>query len=484
MRSTFFRIFISMVILLFASFTILASSFATLAFRFNNEEREAALERNADIIVSALESNILNGRIHVNQIIRYLLRFSAEFSGYHVVLVGLNGSIVATSDYPEVMSSETLWVGREQVQQTLMNGRYADTGTLGGLYSSEYYSVGKPVAGSDGRVAGAIFVSSSIKNFGNMLTGFIRLFFTASATVLLTAWVFAYLSAQKMSSPLKATAAAAREFARGNLSVRVDENLPDTELKELASSFNNMAQALEQTEERRRDFIANISHELKTPMTSIGGYVDGILDGVIPEERQDASLRVVSAEIKRLSRLVSDMLEIGRVEGETPLVKERFDLCEIARLTLIGQEKRIDEKRLNIEVDFDDAVEVIADKDSIIRVIYNLLDNAVKYSYENTSLGISITQRASKAVFRISDEGPPIPPDERELIFERFHKTDRSRKSDGLGLGLYLVKSIMARHNEDVWCEGEGNMTTMCFTLPLAPSVIEITAPDSLGADI
>jgi signal transduction histidine kinase len=164
------------------------------------------------------------------------------------------------------------------------------------------------------------------------------------------------------------------------------------------------------------------------------------------------------------------MLELSRIESEEDidLNKQKFDLCECTRLVILGLEKRITERNLSIEAEFDCAVEVFAEPDSITRVIYNLLDNAIKYSYEGTTIKISISRKDDKVHFSVTDTGKPISPEERELIFDRFHKTDRSRRSEGLGLGLYMVKRILTKHGEDVFCECEGSTTTMRFTLPSA----------------
>lgn len=466
MKTTLFRTFMVMAALLLVSFIILGSSFVTLAYQQNMEDKKATLENNADSLSALISSSqVLSGNILANSALRTVLVYTADFSGYHIVVANNNGNIVMTSD-AEFYSSD-LWISPEVMKNLQFDGSYTGTGNLGGLYVEEYFTVGKPIISASNKMVGAVFVSTSINNLRQMIAGFMRLFMFVASTVLIAACALAYVSAQRMASPLKLTAAAAREFARGNLSVRVNEDVPDQEIQELAVSFNNMAAALEKSEERRKEFIANISHELKTPMTSIGGYVDGILDGVIPEEKREDYLKIVSSEIKRLSRLVTEMLEVSRMETSEELAREIFDICEATRRVLIGQERRITEKNLDIDIDFEDSIEVIGEADSITRVIYNLLDNAVKYSYENTTIQISIKKNLGKATFSISDEGKPVDPAEREQMFERFHKIDRSRKSDGLGLGLYLVKSIMSRHNEDVWCECEGSVTKMSFTLPL-----------------
>jgi len=471
MKSTFFKSFAVTSLLLLVSFIILGTSFAVFAYRFSVNERTESLKANADAISQYVSRSVYSGRIMIYRDLKLLIYRTAEISGTYVIITNNQGEIIDTSDAITFgLFSTRLVVGEDIMRETFVGNGYSGFGTLGGLFAKEYYSAGVPVVAPNGNIVGAVFVSVSGDNLRQLIMDFLRIFITTAASVLLLSLAWAYIAAQRMTRPLMLMSYAAREFARGNFSVRVPDDGSTDELGRLAASFNNMAGDLARTEERRREFIANISHELKTPMTTIGGYVDGILDGVVPAEKQEAYLKIVSSEVKRLSRLVTQMLEISRLESEEDIEinKQKFDICERTRIVILGLEKRINERNLDIEADFDGAIEVFAEPDSITRVIYNLLDNAVKYSCEGTTIKISIKQKEKKVHFSITDTGKPISPDERELIFDRFHKTDRSRKSEGLGLGLYLVKRILTKHGEDVCCECEGSTTTMRFTLPSA----------------
>jgi signal transduction histidine kinase len=467
MKSSFFKSFLITAMLLVISFIILGSAFAVFAYRFSINEQEKTLKANAAAISEMASSSVYSGSILVDRWISLSVPMSGVLSGNYVIVTNTMGNILITSD-----GRIPPKVGGEILNKTLMGGGYSGFGTLGGVFSKNYFSVGVPVTASNGNIVGAVFVSTSVDDLRQVILNFIRIFVSTAAAVLLLSLAWAYIAAQRMTRPLILMSSAAREFARGNFSVRVPEEGRRDEMGRLAESFNNMAGELARTEERRREFIANISHELKTPMTTIGGYVDGMIDGVIPEEKRDSYLQIVSSEVKRLSRLVTQMLEISRLESEEEieLNKQRFDLCERTRLVILGLEKKINDRRLDIDCDFDEAIDVIAEPDSITRVIYNLLDNAIKYSNEGTTIKISIQKRDKKVHFSVADTGKPIAPEERERIFDRFHKTDRSRKSEGLGLGLYLVKNIMRKHGEDVTCDCDGSTTTMRFTLPAAGS--------------
>ncbi len=241
----------------------------------------------------------------------------------------------------------------------------------------------------------------------------------------------------------------------------------------LIESFNKMADSLEQAEKRRSEFIANISHELRTPMTTIAGFADGILDGTIPQDQQEKYLRSIRDETRRLSRLVREMLSVSqaRAKAADPSTRTNFDLTELVLQILLSFESRATKKGLDVDPQLpDDHLMVHADKDAITQVIYNLLDNAVKFADRDSCLVLRLYKDNGKAYVSVKDQGETIPPDDLPFIFDRFHKSDRSRSldKDGVGLGLYLVKTIINSHDEDIAVKSENGMTEFVFTLPLA----------------
>jgi signal transduction histidine kinase len=244
-----------------------------------------------------------------------------------------------------------------------------------------------------------------------------------------------------------------------------------SEIKELAVSFNNMADSLQETERQRREFIANISHELKTPMTTIAGYTDGILDGTIPPEQEKQYLHIISDESRRLSRLVRRMLEVSQIQSREVMRKAPFDVCESMRRVLISLEKKITDRGLDVEADIPDgSVTVLGDNDLITQVIYNLLENATKFARPGSTLYLGLATSNGKALISVRNDGDTIPAEEIPLLFERFHKSDKSRSEDkdGVGLGLYIVRMILEQHKEHIAVSSEDGVTTFTFTLSLA----------------
>ncbi|MFQ8926827.1 MAG: sensor histidine kinase [Evtepia gabavorous] len=236
----------------------------------------------------------------------------------------------------------------------------------------------------------------------------------------------------------------------------------------LAIAFNAMADSLAQAEQKRSEFVANVSHELKTPMTTIAGFADGILDGTIPPEKERESLQVISSETRRLSRLVRRMLELSRLQSsERVAAQEQFDVAEVLLRVLVSLESKITEKDLDVQTQLPGPVMVWGDPDAVTQVCYNLLDNAVKFSSPQGRLTLRITTKAGKAYIAIGNQGETIPPQQLTHIFDRFHKADSSRSThkDGVGLGLYIVKTILNTYKEDITVTSQDGFTEFTFTL-------------------
>ena len=306
----------------------------------------------------------------------------------------------------------------------------------------------------------------------SMWRSFIGLFFMTSAIILLISFVASSLTSMRQIQPIREMVQATRSYAAGNFDVRMQDTGRSDEIGELAASFNNMADSLAETERQRSEFIANISHELKTPMTTIAGYTDGILDGTIPPEKERKYLQIISDESRRLSRLVRRMLDISQIQSQQDMKKEDFDLCESMRLALLSMEQKITDRGLDVEADIpEDSVMVQGVNDLITQVIYNLLENAAKFAAPGSTLYLGLTETGGdKAVVTVRNTGHTIPAEEIPLLFERFHKSDKSRSEDkdGYGLGLYVVKTILSQHKEKITVTSENGVTSFSFTVQLA----------------
>lgn len=366
-----------------------------------------------------------------------------------------------------------------QVPQTVMDaairGNYYERGTLGGMFDNTYLTAAEPV-NVNGQVAGVVFavVPANVSFKGYVLDA-VRMFAFASLMALAVGLVIIYLFTVNLIRPLNEMSKATKAYATGDFSPRVTVRGSD-ELAELTSAFNRMAASLSLQESTRRSFIANVSHELKTPMTTIGGFIDGILDGTIPPEKQNHYLSIVSNETKRLSRLVTSMLNMSKIEaGELKLQPKPFDLCQEIFNTMLNFEQIIENKHIAIEgLDVLQPTMINADRDMLHQVIYNLVDNAVKFT-ENGTISVRVQQNAADTTVAIRNSGAVgISSEELSRVFERFYKVDKSRSYDtkGAGLGLYICKTIIEMHGGEIRAQSDGNdYAEFSFTIPNEPKI-------------
>ena len=359
----------------------------------------------------------------------------------------------------------------DSIMKSALTGEYFETSNLGGIYKNNYYTVGVPIiVNSNGQniAVGVAFVSSEASSISDFTANITKIFFFAAIATFAIVFCMVGLYTYNMVRPLRQMAA--KSFGAGDFSSRVPVTSQD-EIGQLAIAFNNMADSLATSEGTRRSFIANVSHELKTPMTTIAGFIDGILDGTIPPDRQGYYLNIVSTEVRRLSRLVQSMLALSRIDsGELRMNKQRFDLTNILISTLLTFEQKIGDRNIRVEgLEEADTIFVDGDPDMIHQVVYNLIENAVKFTNEGGYIRISLSDAPDRTTLEIRNSGQGIQPDELPHIFERFYKTDKSRSKDknGMGLGLYIVKTILRLHGGDITAASEtGSYCSFTLWLP------------------
>jgi len=472
MKSSFTRSFTTAATILLLALTILGASFQYQVKEYLVEATVSSLEQDAEVIANLAAAYNVGGTLS-NRELLLNLNVVSQVTNADVVICDSDGYIILCSDALSGCQHQGLQLNREYLQKVFENGSDSATGHIDGLYEEERYVVSAPIVSNDA-ATGLVIVSVPTLTTGKTLNRISNIFLTAAVFVVLISVLAVTAFARRESKPLRDMAKAANDFAHGNLEarVRVEEDYSE-EVEELALAFNNMASSLQKSEYRRQEFVANVSHELKTPMTTISGYIDGILDGTIPPDRRSHYLQIVSDETKRLSRLVRSMLDISQLQQEQGIPEEQkihFDLEECAGQVLITFEKKINDKGINVDVDFPPhPVFTVANQDSITQVIYNLIDNAVKFCPRGGTLGLKIREGNSKAYVSVSNDGDTIPPEELPLVFDRFHKLDksRSRNRDGWGLGLYIVKTIVCSHGENISVSSKDGKTEFTFTMPL-----------------
>ncbi len=471
MKSYSGRSFIIVSTILLLSLVLLGTSFQMLINDYMTDNTIEGLQQDAHILADLAAAYSIDGSLNSREFMLNL-DIATQVSSFDAVICNGNGDIVICSCYPSLCEHIGWHIDESYMNRVLQNGSDVATGVIKGLYDDSRYVVCLPIV-SNGIASGIVIVSTPVLATTQILNRISNLFLTTSSFVVLLAVVVASFFTRRESRPLQDMAKAANAFGHGDLEarVRVDEGTSE-EMQELALAFNNMASSLQKSEYQRQEFVANVSHELKTPMTTISGYVDGILDGTIPDHRRNYYLQIVSDETKRLSRLVRSMLDISQLQSQDiPEEKKmHFDLEEVMGSVLITFEKKITDKKLEVEVDMPEhPVYTIANKDYITQVIYNLLDNAVKFCPEGKTLGLRLREGGSKVYVSISNQGDTIPAEELPLVFDRFHKLDKSRSKnrDGWGLGLYIVKTIVCSHGENISVTSRDGKTEFTFTMPL-----------------
>ncbi|MBR4911100.1 MAG: HAMP domain-containing histidine kinase [Clostridia bacterium] len=338
-----------------------------------------------------------------------------------------------------------------------------------GFYPSPRYLAAVAV-GSGTEVSGYVFSSASPESIKALMTESFKIYLLISVVPLLIMFAALYFMTYRINKPLKLMSEAAKAMAKGDFSKRIPVT-GDDEIGELAASFNQMINSLSRLEETRKSFIANVSHEMRTPMTTIGGFIDGIIDGTIEPEKQSYYLNIVSNEIKRLSRMVQSMLSIARLESsEFSLKKDTFDLREQILNIVISQEQRIEEKNIIIEgLDTLPPVSLNADKDLIYQAVYNLVDNAIKFVDEGGRISFALWLDENGVGFSVTNSGAGIPRGDLPFVFDRFYKLDKSRAANktSMGLGLYIVKTIIKNHGGTIRVESkQDEFTRFSFVLP------------------
>lgn len=439
-------------------------------YNYSVKEKHDSLELAARRVSPMVEELYYNHSLANERTLKRILSTMTNNEQIHIIICDVNGQIFFTSDSygNNYMNS---YISRDILEQTEKNESFSSIGTLNNLYSGKNYTVGVTARDDLSHPIAYVYVTTSISNIEHLMTYVRNIFFYLSILVFLIAALVFFFIVKRMTKPIKEITIASSKFAKGDFSSRVSVYSND-EIGELTVAFNNMADSLEKSEDLRRTFIANVSHELRSPMTSIVGFVDGILDKTIPPEKEEHYLSLVSEEVHRLSRLVSSMLDITVLQSRDVTADcKTFDFCEILKRCIISLETRVSDKNLTLNINLPDReIFIKATEDTIFQVVYNLVDNAIKFSNASTEIDISAHTKSDKLTFSVRNYGIEIPKDELNYVFDRFHKTDRSRSKDktGLGLGLYIAKTIINQHNGKIWAESYNNHTEFFFTLPIS----------------
>ncbi|MCL1829803.1 MAG: HAMP domain-containing histidine kinase [Oscillospiraceae bacterium] len=344
------------------------------------------------------------------------------------------------------------------IRETILNqGEFFSVGYMEVFTTESSYTYGCPVV-MDGTIRGYLFISKSLEELFDFLYQIIMMFLFSSASAFGLSFIIVFYATRMLTKPLNEISEAARKFGAGDFSVRVKVPVAGDEIGMLAEVFNNMAYSVSELENVRRNFVEAASHELRTPMTTIAGYIDAILDGTIPQKEQSHYLYIISEEVKRLARLTSSLLIVARLEAEQQEMNiTNHNAWDTVLDIMWNMEQRIAEKRIEIKELDVDARFIQCDQDMLHQVIYNLLDNAVKYTNEGGMISVEMFKKADTTEIVIGNTGSGIPKDQLEKVFDRFYKLDSSRSLDtgGSGLGLYITKTLVEKMDGSITVQSE-----------------------------
>lgn len=400
----------------------------------------------------------------------YEMQVLEDYMGAGVLLMNDEGVIVLTSPgMDKTLLGQVL--AYDELVEGVQEGNIVslETGSSA-VFGSPMMVVGYPI--STGSLAG-IFMCRSLPEIELSLhemyrSGLVSLLLAFTVSILVS-----IVTARRMTEPMMEMNKAAKVIASGNFEQRV-EIYSEDELGQLAESFNHMAESLQNTETTRRNFIANISHDLRSPLTSIQGFLTAMLDGTIPKEKQDHYLQIVLEETQRLSRLAEGVVEMSRAQSTKIILEETdFDINELIRENSAILEPQMQEKNISLQVSLAEKVSMVrADRDKISRVIRNLLGNAVKFSHPDGVIEVETTLSGkNKILVSVQDHGVGISEEDQKYIFDRFYKADATRNQDktGMGLGLSIVREFLQAHGETIGVKSkEGEGSKFVFSLRLA----------------
>ena len=473
MKTTFSRTFTAITVVLLAALILLGISFQLLVRNYLTENAVENLRKDGQILAQLVQAYGSDDSLNSRDF-GVALSVATSVADSDAVICNAEGKLIYCASDPPGCPHLGMMLDESFLQRIYSTNGLSDTGIIRGLYTTERYLVALPIYTDAGGRLGVVIVSAPLDVTQIVLRRIGEIFIFVSILVVLISVVVMTIYLRLQSTPLREMAKAASAFGHGDLSARVKTGRNRSqEVEELALAFNNMASSLEKSEYQRQEFVANVSHELKTPMTTISGFVDGILDGTVPPEKSRQYLQMVSDETKRLNRLVRSMLDVSRLqeEGGVPAEqKTRFDILECAGQVLISFEQKINSKELDVQVDMPELpVYTLANQDYITQVIYNLVDNGVKFCPQGGQLQLQIRKGGTKVYISVTNDGETIPAEELPLLFDRFHKIDKSRSQnrDSWGLGLYIVKTMINAHGENISVTSREGKTTFTFTLPV-----------------
>ena len=447
------------------SFILIATILSLWFQNYFFNQRRTELDSQGKSIATTYIAHLNHPDLNIRELTSTMNAVSKSIKS-DIVLVDNMGYVYAVTN-PKYKALEFTKLNIKRMDLLKKGDSYEEKGVLDKDIDSEGYIYYKPIFYGNSFKGVIITITPMDKIKGPLLKVYGIIWMVAVLALIASSIIIYYASQKMLINPLSRINKAAKRLAQGNVDERVDFKSND-EIGELAESFNTMADSLQEVDKNRKEFISNVSHELRSPITSIKGFIAGILDGVVPKDKENYYLTIVYEEVQRLTRLINDLLDLSAMQaGKLELKTCDFDVNEVIKQCVINTEQKVKNKKLNVEVTLEGQyLQVCGDRDRLIQVVTNLLDNAIKYCYEEAKINIASKSKGNKVFVSVSNEGPSMTDDQMKHIWDRFYKGDKSRTNKiSTGLGLSIVRNILTLHGQDIWVENSSTGVIFTFTL-------------------
>ena len=465
-HSLYYKLLIGYLIFGLLGFITIATFSSEMTYRHLVRHESESLYDEATMIADRCSKAYEGKTINLDSAYPQLEAVSAYLQS-DIWILNHEGTIVADS------SGKRTGITIDDFDPTAQGNRLYSIGQYYNLFDSKVLSVSAPITGNM-KTYGYIVIHMPIQLIEAEQNGFLNIVYITSIILFFLSLVVLLVFTKVVYLPLKKITVAANEYAAGNLAHNIQINTHD-EIGYLASTLNYMSNELNEMEQYQHNFIANVSHDFRSPLTSIKGYLEAILDGTIPQELYHKYLHIVISETERLNKLTQGMLTLNSLDSKGYLTRTNFDINRTIKDTAATFEGTCSAKGITFDLTFADNIQMVyADLGKIQQVLYNLIDNAIKFSHEDSIIYIQTSIRYEKIFISVKDTGIGIPKDSQKKIFERFYKSDLSRGKDkkGTGLGLAIVKEIIQAHGENIdVVSTEGVGTEFIFSLPKATTL-------------
>ena len=451
-------------------FIVVATFVSSMTTEHLKREKADSLYREATLIANTYASDLYNNNTTLD-VVKAQLDALDTYLSATIWIINPSGRMIMDSS--QVLDVENEVVVKD-FDPTITAGSYYTVGNFFNSFDEDMLSVFAPIT-SDFKVKGYVVIHASMQDIQNSSNSLLNISYITLCILFLLSMIILIFFTEMVYIPLRKITEATEQYAAGNMHYEFSVESED-EMGYLAASLSYMASEIARSEDNQKKFVANVSHDFRSPLTSIRGYLEAMLDGTIPPEAHDKYLNIVLNETERLTKLTNSLLTLNNLNTKGMLLDRRdFDINKVIRNTAATCEGTCRQKNIAIELILTgESMHVNADMDKIQQVLYNLLDNAIKFSHHNSVIKIETTEKGNKIFVSVKDSGIGIPKDDLKLIWDRFYKSDLSRGKDkkGTGLGLSITKEIIHSHGEHInviSTEGVGSE----FIFSLAKSALE-----------